>query len=248
MLYSAQSMSMSYRTRAQGERMEVTNGASGTWHLSLPAYRYSEAAQFAQTTPQSVSRWFRGYRAIGHQMTPVFPLPAPDLLSYLQLIETSLVATFRRLGVKLEELRRAHAYMRTQFGVEYPFARIELMTDGKDIFTHGDFVSNPDALVVLNREGQLAWVAVLGDRFAQFDYEDAVAMRWHPRGREHPIVIDPRISFGAPTVEGTGVPTYIVSERYIAGEDMRIIEEDFHLSPRQVREALEFEGLSPQAA
>jgi hypothetical protein len=117
---------------------QVDNLAVQTWNerLYLPAYRYSEAARLAETTPQSVARWFRGYQAPGHQMQPVFDAESPRLLSYMQLVEVAFVAAFRRLGVKLDDLRRAHEYLRRQLGVDYPFAQLELKTDGKNVLAN----------------------------------------------------------------------------------------------------------------
>lgn len=215
--------------------------------LYLPAYRYSEAARLAETTPQSVARWFRGYQVPGHRMKPVFPSDHPHLLSYVQLVEVAFVAAFRRIGVKLDDLRRAHAYLRADFGTEYPFAQLKLKTDGTNILA--DVL--PEAqhcLVVANRGGQLVWTEVIRERFEQFDYEEGLALRWHPRGRNSAILIDPPIAFGAPIIAGTGVPTRVVKERYVAGEDIQEIEEDFGVSRHQVEEALDFEGSRLPAA
>ena len=229
-------------------RFERTS-ASQPWHdrLYLPAYRYTEAARFAQTTAQTVGRWYHGYHAPGHQMEPVFPHSDSNLLSYVQLVETAFVATFRRLGVQLDSLRRAHVYLRQRFGVEYPFAELKLETDGMNVLA--DVLPESQLwLVVANRGGQLVWTEALRDRFAQFDYEEGIALRWHLRGRDSIILIDPRIAFGAPIIEGAGVPTHVVRERYQAGEDVQDIEADFGISRQQVREALDFEGIRVPAA
>jgi uncharacterized protein (DUF433 family) len=86
------------------------------------------------------------------------------------------------------------------------------------------------------------------ERFEQFDYEAGLALLWHPRGRDSVVLIDPRVAFGAPIIAGTGVPTRIVKEHYVAGEDVRAIGEDFGVSRRQVEEALHFEGVDLPAA
>lgn len=89
--------------------------------------------------------------------------------------------------------------------------------------------------------GQLAWEAVLG-RLNEFDYEhQGIVIKWHLGGPKSPIIIDPRIGFGAPTIDGT--PTWVLSARWDAGESVKEIAEDFDLSSEKVREALIFEGI-----
>ncbi len=218
----------------------------GNRQLYLPAYRFSEAARFAQTSPQTVARWYRGYSSPPRHMEPVSPPPPPNTLSYIQLVEVSLVATFRRFGVKLEALRRAHTFLRQAYESEYPFAQHKLKTNGTDVLA--EVFEDPAVLVVANRAGELIWADVIRARFEEFEYEHDLATRWYVRGQEHPILIDPRISFGAPIIAGTGIPTAIVKERFLTGEPIPELEEDFGLSMHQVKEALSFESVPLHAA
>jgi uncharacterized protein (DUF433 family) len=55
------------------------------------------------------------------------------------------------------------------------------------------------------------------------------------------VVIDPRISFGAPVV--SGIPTWVVKGRWEAGENIFDIREDFGLDENDIRHALTFEGI-----
>jgi uncharacterized protein (DUF433 family) len=185
-------------------------------------------------------------------MKPVLPSDGMALLSYLQLVEVAFVATFRKLGVKLEALRRAHEYSVKTLHSEYPFAQLSFKTDGVHVFhtlaeyENGDF---PDErLIATEIGGQLVRGPAVADRIEQFDYEEGLALRWHPRGRESVILVDPRIAFGAPIIGETGVPTWVVKDRVQAGEELEEIEEDFDLSRSQIEEALAFEGVDVAAA
>ena len=72
----------------------------------------------------------------------------------------------------------------------------------------------------------MAWDELIGPVLEEFDYEhEGIAVRWHLAGAGVPIVIDPRVSFGAPSVRGT--PTWIIKGRYDAGESDSAIAEDF---------------------
>jgi uncharacterized protein (DUF433 family) len=81
-----------------------------------------------------------------------------------------------------------------------------------------------------------------------FDYEDGLALRWHPRGRGSPILVDPRIAFGAPMIADSGVPTSVIRDRFKAGETLAEIEDDFDIPRAQVEEALAFEGVPVHTA
>jgi uncharacterized protein (DUF433 family) len=223
-----------------------------SYRLYLPAYRLAEAARLTGTTGQTISRWYRGYSVPGHRMKPVLPSDGTPLLSYLQLVEVAFVADFRRSGVKLDRLRQAHEYCRKTFSSEYPFAQYRFKTDGVHVLAefmeHEGGWRSDEHLITTDAGGQVVWVPAIRERLDQFDYEHNVAFRWHPRGRSSVILIDPRIAFGAPVIGDTGLPTWVVKERYEAGEELQEIEEDFDIARPQVEAALEFEGVALRPA
>jgi uncharacterized protein (DUF433 family) len=96
-------------------------------------------------------------------------------------------------------------------------------------------------LVKVNRGGQIAWADVVEMKFTEFEYDNDIAVKWHVAGKGSPILIDPRISFGAPMVNG--VATWAIKGRWEAGESIDDIAEDFSLAPAEVGHALKFEGI-----
>lgn len=96
-----------------------------------------------------------------------------------------------------------------------------------------------------DKSGRLAWTSLLGDKFAEFDYEHELAMRWYPAGRDSLVVIDPRVSFGAPVVQG--LPTWVIKGRWNAGESMKEISEDFNIPEKALKDALSFEHITVAA-
>jgi uncharacterized protein (DUF433 family) len=158
------------------------------------------------------------------------------------LIEVAVVAAFRKAGVQMRHIRAARAYAARELKSEYPFAEYRFKENGKRLFLDSGQVDLPDNTVLqADQYGQLAWESVIG-RLKEFDYEDAgIVLRWHLTGPGSPIVIDPRISFGTPTVKGT--PTWIIRGRYDAGETDGDIAEDFGIDKGEVQEALKFEGV-----
>lgn len=209
--------------------------------LYLPAYTVSEAARYAGISRGTVAYWH--YR--GGQLGPALPgKERGKALSYMQAVEVAFVATFRRLGVSLQRIRKARDYFGQRFRVQFPFAQLELKTEGHHVLMELLEIE-PDSqirrLILGDAAGQLAWEPMVADRFAQFDYENNLAITWHVAGRESRILIDPRICFGAPTLKG--IPTWALGGRSRAGESIDEIGADFGLEPEEVSEALAFEGI-----
>ena len=210
--------------------------------LYLPAYRVSDAARYAGVAVQTVSYWQRGD---GTRRPTLSMRPRRHDLSYYQLVEVAFVATFRSLGVPLQRIRKARDYAAQVLKSEYPFADYEWQTEGRHLLLDLRQLE-PDAslgnLVVADAQGQVAWEQLVSERFEQFEYEQGLALLWHVSGRNNPVVIDPRVSFGAPTVKG--IPTWSLKGRWDAGESIADLRDDFGLSKEEIEYGLQFEGVS----
>ena len=213
--------------------------------LYLPTYRVSDAARYAHSSTQAVGYWHYGG---GRDLGPALPgAKRRQPLSYLELVEVAFVATFRKLGVSLQRLRASRQYVAQTFNAEYPFAEYRFKTEGHRVLMelreHDHSIGRDfDKSIIADAGGQLAWDAMLADKFAEFDYEgEGLAIRWHVAGRESPVVIDPRVAFGAPLV--SGVPTWVLKGRWTAGESVTEITEDFGVSEEETQAALRFEGV-----
>jgi len=65
--------------------------------------------------------------------------------------------------------------------------------------------------------------------------------RWWPLGKDVAVLVDPNYGFGLPVVEGVGVRTEIIAERYRAGDSTDEISYDFDVTPKQINDALQWE-------
>jgi uncharacterized protein (DUF433 family) len=211
--------------------------------LYLPAYHIKEAAQYAHVSPQTVALWHKlrvdGARTASDKKGGV-------ALSYMQLIEVATIAALRELNISLQRIRDFRDYVAKELKAEYPFAQYKFKTDGKrlvmdyalfDKKVKGKFIE-PD------KGGQLAWPEIIEDQLKEFDYMKGLAARWHLAGRQNPIVIDPQVAYGAPVVKG--VPTWVLRERFEAGEDLADIAYDFRLREPEIKAALSFEGVDTE--
>lgn len=209
--------------------------------LFLPAYAVVDAARYAKTTPQTVSYWHFGGPSVG----PALPgREHRRSLSYLELVEAAFVATFRALGVSLQRIRKAREYAAQTLTSEFPFAEYRWLTEGHHMLldlwkNESEFEAKQ--LIIGDGNGQVAWQNMVGERFAQFDYEHELALVWHVAGRQSPVIIDPRIAFGAPMVRG--IATWVLKGRWKAGESIEDIEEDFRLSEDEIKQGLQFESM-----
>ena len=209
--------------------------------LRLPAYGVGDAAKYAQITGETIRNWQR----LRNMPSPLGPREKGKALSYLQLIELAVVAAARAAGVPLWAVRETREYMRREFDSEFPFAEYRFKTDGKKLWIdYIDLVGRKGRgkLLETSGKGQLAWTEIIG-RLKEFEYDRrlGLAVRWHVAGQRSPVVIDPRIRFGAPSVDG--VPTRLIARRWSKGEDSEDIADDFDLPIVAVAAALRFEGV-----
>ena len=68
-----------------------------------------------------------------------------------------------------------------------------------------------------------------------------------PASKPKVIAMDPYLSFGRPVIEGTGITTAIIAERYKAGESIEELAHDYECPPPAIQEAIRCE-LDTQAA
>jgi len=215
--------------------------------LYLPAYSIKETARYCHIHPTTVARW---HYHVGKYKEPVLPGKEKGKpLSYFQLTEVGVVATFRRLGVTLRKIRMARDYVAKTMESEFPFVEFRFKEEGQHMIMELQEVepdSELQALIIADSAGQMKWTEEVEKRFAEFDYEHDVVMKWHVAGRQSPVLIDPRVSFGAPTV--SGIPTWVLSGRAAAGETLDELVADFGLEGDAIKQALAFEGIALSAA
>jgi uncharacterized protein (DUF433 family) len=181
-------------------------------------------------------------------MVPVFGAGRADEeapgISFLQLIEIVVVARFRRgkRPIQLDRLRRAHAFAREQFQLPYPFASLSLREFGGHVLHEFDVADTGGPALALDIGGQWAIPGFVTLALEQVDFSaaDRLAERWFPAGRSAPIVLDPRIGAGRLTVLGSGVTIDTIHRRFLAGESIELLADDYDLDETTIQEAIRF--------
>ena len=221
--------------------------------LEAGIYTVTEAAKLSGTSFQNVYRWLQGYSAPGHGMKPVFSrVPRwqaeeqPRLLSFLEVVELTVAIGFRhglkgQLPVQLDRIRAAHEFARERLRVRYPFATLELKSSGGHILREFEETHLGPRLVSLSHGGQITLPRPVMDELNNLDYnERGLARLWHPNGRDVPIVVNPALGSGKPTVEGTGVTVATLQLRHRGGDSLQLLARDYGFSEDTVAEALAF--------
>jgi uncharacterized protein (DUF433 family) len=166
-------------------------------------------------------------------------------LSFVELMELRVVKALIDHGMSLQAVRAVANVASAYFGTAHPLASKRVYTDGKKAFAalHGDERETPDLVELsLHRVQQVIAGKVFQPFLAEIDFNSSTSLaeRWWPLGRDVPIVLDPHIAFGAPTVAGTGIRSSTL---------VRMMEEDgveatasaFQLSGVEVQAAWDFE-------
>jgi len=195
----------------------------------IPRYTPTEAGRLAGLKPDRVRRWLRGYEymyapagtdsAQRVKQGPVVKrdgaLQSPHA-SFLDLIDLLFVKRFLERGFSLQKIRQALAEAERIVGGHH-FAQRCYFTDGNNIYLQVKDGAAENLLQLLSG-GQWVIADVIKHFASQVDFDDKTgfAEKWFPDGKRGRVVLDPRISFGAPTIVHRGVRTASVYDLYQA--------------------------------
>jgi len=193
-------------------------------------------------------------------------LPDADrpLLSFLNLVEVHVLLGIRRIhNVQFRRVRASLEYLEAVFpGEKNPLATEEFWTDKFDLF-----IRKAGGLICTSQRGQLVIEEAVKQYLYRIDRDlDRRPLRVYPFSKEiffttedrrdpsvleaqpKTIEIDPLVSFGRPTLAGTGIPTNVIAGRFAAGEETGPIARDYGIEEAQIKEALRYEGALQKAA
>lgn len=208
----------------------------------VPAYLITEAAHYLRLPVSTVRAWTLGQE--GFRAVISIADRKAKLLSFRNLVELHLLSAIRRQHhVKMSAVRRAVKFLREQFNIDHPLAYQRMLTDGT-----GLFVERYDELVNVSASGQMEMKAILEAYLERIEWDpQGIPIRLFPftttnlEAEQRQIVIDPRIQFGRPCIQGTGVPTAIIAERFAAGDSIEDLADDYGTTPDKVQAAIRCE-------
>lgn len=129
--------------------------------LGKGIYTISEAARLSGITWPRIRHWIRGdLRNPRGERTPTPPIVETELgkrdgvysVSFLDLIELLMIEKFRKMGVSIQAVRRAHEKATLVFNNSHPFAMKKFWTDGNDILVDVGIETKDQALLNLRKD------------------------------------------------------------------------------------------------
>jgi uncharacterized protein (DUF433 family) len=225
--------------------------------LNTGIYTPGEAAALLREDTRTVRRWAFGYpRSRGGtrmQHPPLIRTEIPVLegeraLTFVELVELLYVRAFRGLGVSWTAIREAARVAAHLFASPHPFALRQVYLD-PDSVLYGAVTESDgsEGLILLRGHGQQAFPQLVKPYLDQIEFGvDDVAAKWWPMGKEGGVLVDPRIAFGAPVMDGTRIPASTLAKAYDAEKSAygrRAVERVawmYEIEPKHVHAALGF--------
>ncbi|MFH0964030.1 MAG: DUF433 domain-containing protein [Planctomycetota bacterium] len=203
-----------------------------------PLYTPADISRYAHVYPGTLRTWTGG-RGRALLIQPAARTIAP--FSFVNLIEAHVVVALRKMhNVSMPRVRRAMKWLSREYQTDHPLAEIDLETDGRDVF-----VDHLDLKISASEGGQVAIPEVVSRYLSRIERDQAGPVRFYPFTTYEScpkfIVMDPRVDFGRPVIEGTRIETVMIFERYSGGEGLAQIAEDYDLDLAKVEEALRCE-------
>jgi uncharacterized protein (DUF433 family) len=227
----------------------------------MPAYPPDLAARLLLLPPATLKAWVFGsewFDKKEHQRRRFEPLIEPPnhadrLLSFVNLVEIHVLKSIRRKHlVGMEAVRTGIAHLKQLHPeTQHPLADIDLLADGRAVFLqeHGTLLNLSmgkqiamDFLVLYLRriERNVHGLAVKLFPFVTMPIRVGKAAI-EPDAGARVIAIDPYISFGRPIIDGTGISTDAIADRFWGGDDIAILAKEFDRPEKDIQLALRYE-------
>lgn len=218
----------------------------------VAAYSLADASRYLHMPAATLRSWFVGRtyprRTGGPGSFERLIQPADagaGRLSFLNLVEAHVLRALRtQHGVSIRAVRQALDYAERALGIEHLLRSDALLAGAGELF-----LEHYGQLISLSRSGQLAMRRILEAYLRRVERDDRhIPIRLYPfvrateeDGAARSVVIDPRVSFGRPTVAGSGVTTAALVQRIDAGESVAELAADYGIPEARIEDAVLFE-------
>ncbi|MEM7575171.1 MAG: DUF433 domain-containing protein [Bacteroidota bacterium] len=159
-------------------------------------------------------------------------------LSFVNLVEFYVLQQLVDAGVRPGNVFRAHSSLVHLTDYDHPFSKEEVLgairTDGKKIY-----IDWKDRIINLDGSGQLN-LAIVRDFLKQLSFKEGTINKFWPRGKASSIVIDPKLQFGQPIIDGTRIEPTHLFQLHQAGEPINMIAFMYELPEKAVEDAIAY--------
>jgi len=205
----------------------------------VATYDFAEVAHYLRLPVSTVRAWVLGQ----DEFRPIIK-PASDsspALSFINLVEIHVLAAIRRQHrVSMPKVRLA--LQNLDLGTTHPLADARFQTDGVDLF-----VSSLGELVNLSQPNQRTMREVIEAHLHRVVWDsDDLPLELFPfttasLNDRRSVMINPKVAFGRLVIANTGIPTLTVAQRYIEGESVDELAEDYGRQRLEIEDALRCE-------
>jgi len=78
----------------------------------------------------------------------------------------------------------------------------------------------------------------------KLDFHDGMASRFHPLGKDHAIICDPKRQFGHPVVGKTNIYPELLASMHRAGDSIRFLAANYNLKVKEVKDSITFSKMA----
>lgn len=213
--------------------------------LDREMYTEVAAARFLSVPPATLHYWLEGGTRRNRKYEPVIREKATGsrTVTWAEFVEAGLLRQYRRNhNVPMAELRGFIDRLRDRLGVPYPLAHSRPYVSDRQLVLQAQTEAglSADFALVAEASGQYILTSPSQEFFERVTWDRDIAVRWRPDANpESPVVIDPDIRSGRPSVGG--ISTEIIWEQTDAGEGEHDLADTYRLTLAQVRWALAYE-------
>ena len=219
----------------------MTFDKNDIFDIGTGIYTIPDIASILRLPTAKVRRWMKEYWnekfSQGEPNTFSQGFGKEQVTNFYTLIEFYTFYQLRLNGVSSFKINKAHDVLAKVYKTKYPFAKSNILTDGKNIFFSGEI----GEIIEADRTLQINIKEILEPFCKSIDFDvDSLDTRFYPLGKKHEIIIDPHRQFGQPVIGDTNILTETVFDLYRAGEPLKVIANIFELTSKQVKDAIDF--------
>ena len=210
-----------------------------------PLYSQTEAALYLSMPLSTLRYWAIGESRQSRSVSALIDTAVgSNRLSFFNLIELHVLNSLRREhAINLPKIRKSLDYVKKELKLARPLLDKDFETDGVDIFIqhYGQLIKvSSDSRQMMLDGLKLSLKRVKRDNraipFKLFPYTHST-----PEQSPRFISMSPQLFSGRPVIDGTGVSTAIIANRYKAGESVKSLAEDYDQAIEKIEEAIRCE-------
>jgi uncharacterized protein (DUF433 family) len=238
-------------------RIMSISEALGDLRFDVPLYTLTEASKYLVVPRSTLETWADGYERRPQARSivkgePIITAVTPADYGYARLpfvgiAEAYVLNAFRRAGVPMQRIRPSIDWLLRNVG-PHALASEVLYTDGAEVLW--DFAqragegSSDDQVVkhlIVPRSGQYVFKDIVQHYLRQisFDKDKYARTIRLPQYGEANVVLDPYRGYGHPVFDISGAKVADVLGPLRAGETFKAVAEDYGVSERDLRDALD---------